>query len=163
MSSSALMSKTTAPAPWMTSSDPALCRPCTPAGNCLNTCERCEICLGKPTIPQDCFPGYRWKRRHGRRRHGRRRRRSAVPGWKAGLRSTRRSGLSCWGLLPDRLLHRNRRAVVEPNTSSFHVSLLASHHAQRAPREQHLAQRIRTMQVRDTCPQWIPQLGFAGV
>jgi len=38
-------------------SDPALCRPCTPAGNCLNTCERCEICLGKPTIPEDCFPG----------------------------------------------------------------------------------------------------------
>jgi hypothetical protein len=37
--------------------DPALCRPCTPAGNCLNTCERCEICLGKPTIPEDCFPG----------------------------------------------------------------------------------------------------------
>ncbi|MGB5813461.1 MAG: hypothetical protein WBG86_23195 [Polyangiales bacterium] len=37
--------------------DPALCRPCTPAGNCLNTCERCEICLGKPTIPADCLPG----------------------------------------------------------------------------------------------------------
>jgi hypothetical protein len=37
--------------------DPELCRPCTPAGNCLNTCERCEICLGKPTIPEDCFPG----------------------------------------------------------------------------------------------------------
>jgi hypothetical protein len=37
--------------------NPELCRPCTPAGNCLNTCERCEICLGKPTIPEDCFPG----------------------------------------------------------------------------------------------------------
>jgi hypothetical protein len=37
--------------------DPALCRPCTPAGSCLNTCERCEVCLGKPTIPADCFPG----------------------------------------------------------------------------------------------------------
>jgi hypothetical protein len=37
--------------------DPAPCRSCTPAGNCLNTCERCEICLGKPTIPADCFPG----------------------------------------------------------------------------------------------------------
>jgi hypothetical protein len=23
----------------------------------LNTCERCEICLGKPDIPEDCFPG----------------------------------------------------------------------------------------------------------
>lgn len=38
-------------------SNPDLCRPCTPAGNCLNTCERCEICLGKPTIPADCFGG----------------------------------------------------------------------------------------------------------
>ena len=38
-----------------TTSDPPLCRPCTPAGNCLNTCERCEICLGKPTIPADCL------------------------------------------------------------------------------------------------------------
>jgi len=35
----------------------AFCQACTPAGNCLNTCERCEICLGKPTIPADCFPG----------------------------------------------------------------------------------------------------------
>ena len=34
-----------------------LCKPCTPAQNCLNTCGRCEICLGKPTIPADCFPG----------------------------------------------------------------------------------------------------------
>jgi hypothetical protein len=40
-----------------TVTDPDLCRPCTPAGNCLNTCERCEICLGKPDIPEDCFPG----------------------------------------------------------------------------------------------------------
>jgi len=37
--------------------DPLLCRPCTPVGECLNTCGRCEICLGKPTIPLDCFPG----------------------------------------------------------------------------------------------------------
>jgi hypothetical protein len=37
--------------------DPALCRPCTPAGNCLNTCERCELCLGKTELPPDCFPG----------------------------------------------------------------------------------------------------------
>jgi hypothetical protein len=35
----------------------AFCQACTPAGSCLNTCERCEICLGKPTIPADCFPG----------------------------------------------------------------------------------------------------------
>jgi hypothetical protein len=37
--------------------DPALCRPCTPAGNCLNECGRCELCLGKTEIPADCFPG----------------------------------------------------------------------------------------------------------
>lgn len=37
--------------------DPALCRPCTPAGNCLNTCERCELCLGKTEIPEDCLTG----------------------------------------------------------------------------------------------------------
>jgi len=36
---------------------PELCRPCTPAGNCLNTCERCELCIGKTEIPADCFPG----------------------------------------------------------------------------------------------------------
>ncbi|MGB5366476.1 MAG: hypothetical protein WBN14_09430 [Polyangiales bacterium] len=40
-----------------TVTDPVFCQACTPAGNCLNTCERCEICLGKPTIPEDCFPG----------------------------------------------------------------------------------------------------------
>lgn len=37
--------------------NPELCRPCTPAGNCLNTCERCELCLGKTELPADCFPG----------------------------------------------------------------------------------------------------------
>ncbi len=37
--------------------DPLLCRPCTPAGNCLNECGRCELCLGKTEIPADCFPG----------------------------------------------------------------------------------------------------------
>jgi len=40
-----------------TVTDPAHCQACTPASSCLNTCERCEICLGKPTIPDDCFPG----------------------------------------------------------------------------------------------------------
>jgi hypothetical protein len=39
--------------------DPDLCRLCTPVDDCLNTCGRCEICLGKPTIPDDCFPGHR--------------------------------------------------------------------------------------------------------
>ncbi|MFW5925166.1 MAG: hypothetical protein ACOCV4_03310, partial [Myxococcota bacterium] len=30
---------------------------CTPVGDdaCVNTCERCELCLGKDTIPDDCF------------------------------------------------------------------------------------------------------------
>jgi hypothetical protein len=37
--------------------NPELCRPCTPAVNCLNECGRCELCLGKTTIPEDCFPG----------------------------------------------------------------------------------------------------------
>ena len=37
--------------------NPELCRPCTPAGNCLNECGRCELCLGKTEIPADCFPG----------------------------------------------------------------------------------------------------------
>jgi hypothetical protein len=40
-----------------TINDPPLCRPCTPAGNCLNECGRCELCLGKTEIPEDCFPG----------------------------------------------------------------------------------------------------------
>mgnify|MGYP001818659813 CR=1 FL=1 len=40
-----------------TVTDPERCRSCTPAASCLNTCQRCEICIGKPTIPEDCFPG----------------------------------------------------------------------------------------------------------
>jgi hypothetical protein len=31
------------------------CRPCTPAGNCLNTCEECELCLGKTELPPKCL------------------------------------------------------------------------------------------------------------
>jgi hypothetical protein len=27
--------------------DPTACRPCTPVAACLNTCEKCELCLGK--------------------------------------------------------------------------------------------------------------------
>jgi len=39
-------------------SDPALCRPCTPHPTCVNSCARCELCLGRDpsTIPADCFP-----------------------------------------------------------------------------------------------------------
>ena len=38
--------------------DPALCHPCTPVDDCLNTCERCELCLGRTAadLPADCFP-----------------------------------------------------------------------------------------------------------
>jgi len=37
--------------------DPSMCRPCTPVQGCLNPCERCEICVGKPTLPSDCEAG----------------------------------------------------------------------------------------------------------
>ena len=36
--------------------DPTKCQPCQPVKACLNTCAHCEICLGKPTLPPDCFP-----------------------------------------------------------------------------------------------------------
>jgi hypothetical protein len=32
------------------------CPRCTPVENCLNTCEICEICIGKPLPPAECFP-----------------------------------------------------------------------------------------------------------
>jgi hypothetical protein len=35
--------------------DTAKCPPCTPIDNCYNSCERCEVCLGKPEPPADCF------------------------------------------------------------------------------------------------------------
>ena len=34
--------------------DPAICPTCTPRVDCLNTCERCEYCVGKNEIPADC-------------------------------------------------------------------------------------------------------------
>ena len=33
------------------------CPSCTPVGNCLNECEKCEICIGKPLPPAECFSG----------------------------------------------------------------------------------------------------------
>jgi hypothetical protein len=36
--------------------DPTKCAPCTPVASCLNTCERCELCLGKTELPADCVP-----------------------------------------------------------------------------------------------------------
>jgi len=35
--------------------DESLCPPCTPVTDCLNECGRCEICVGQPTVPPDCF------------------------------------------------------------------------------------------------------------
>jgi len=34
--------------------DPTKCPPCTQVTQCQNPCERCEICVGKPTVPADC-------------------------------------------------------------------------------------------------------------
>jgi hypothetical protein len=33
--------------------DPTLCKPCTQVPSCLNSCEHCEVCVGKP-LPADC-------------------------------------------------------------------------------------------------------------
>jgi hypothetical protein len=37
--------------------DPTKCPACTQVTACINTCEHCEICVGKPTLPPDCFVG----------------------------------------------------------------------------------------------------------
>jgi len=34
--------------------DTTKCRPCTPVGNCLNPCDTCEICIGRPDLPIEC-------------------------------------------------------------------------------------------------------------
>jgi hypothetical protein len=36
--------------------DPTKCSPCTQVTQCMNPCDRCEICVGKPTVPADCAP-----------------------------------------------------------------------------------------------------------
>jgi len=36
--------------------DPTKCHPCTPVQACLNTCGKCELCIGKDTLPPECFP-----------------------------------------------------------------------------------------------------------
>ncbi len=33
--------------------DPTLCKPCTQVPSCLNACDHCEVCVGKP-LPADC-------------------------------------------------------------------------------------------------------------
>ncbi|MBX3187098.1 MAG: hypothetical protein KF819_08790 [Labilithrix sp.] len=36
--------------------DPVKCPPCTQVTSCLNACDRCELCIGKTSIPADCSP-----------------------------------------------------------------------------------------------------------
>ena len=82
--------------------------PCTPAGNCLNTCERCELCLGKTELPADCFPGSGGSGGTAA---------AAAPAARTAANAARRRRQPCGlpgdapsvRLLPDRLLHR--RAV----------------------------------------------------
>jgi hypothetical protein len=37
--------------------NPAVCHPCDPVAACLNPCDTCELCLGKPFLPPECFNG----------------------------------------------------------------------------------------------------------
>jgi hypothetical protein len=37
--------------------DPTKCSPCTQVTQCMNTCGRCELCVGKTSVPADCTPG----------------------------------------------------------------------------------------------------------
>jgi hypothetical protein len=34
--------------------DPTKCPPCTQVTQCGNPCDRCELCIGKTTVPEDC-------------------------------------------------------------------------------------------------------------
>jgi hypothetical protein len=36
--------------------DPTKCQPCLPVAGCFNDCGHCELCIGKPTLPPDCYP-----------------------------------------------------------------------------------------------------------
>jgi hypothetical protein len=35
--------------------DPKKCPPCTPVAACNNPCDKCEVCIGKPMPPPECF------------------------------------------------------------------------------------------------------------
>jgi hypothetical protein len=37
-----------------TAADATRCRPCTQVASCLNPCDHCELCIGKPVPPADC-------------------------------------------------------------------------------------------------------------
>jgi hypothetical protein len=34
--------------------DPSVCRPCTQVPSCNNPCDPCELCVGKPELPESC-------------------------------------------------------------------------------------------------------------
>ncbi len=36
--------------------DTGACHPCTPVMECFNDCGPCELCLGRTTLPPECFP-----------------------------------------------------------------------------------------------------------
>ena len=36
--------------------DPSKCQPCMPVKGCLNPCGTCELCIGKNTLPPECYP-----------------------------------------------------------------------------------------------------------
>ena len=38
-----------------TVNNPDSCRACKQVAECRNRCERCEVCIGRPTPPADCF------------------------------------------------------------------------------------------------------------
>jgi hypothetical protein len=35
--------------------DPSVCPPCTQTTTCINDCKPCELCLGKTTLPPECY------------------------------------------------------------------------------------------------------------
>src|SRR5690606_13457059 len=37
--------------------NPEICHPCTPVPGCYNPCDTCEVCIGKPLPPPECFEG----------------------------------------------------------------------------------------------------------
>jgi hypothetical protein len=41
----------------LSSDDPRACKPCTPVAACQNTCEACELCVGKAALPAACAGG----------------------------------------------------------------------------------------------------------
>jgi hypothetical protein len=36
--------------------DPAKCPPCTPVPGCFKPCGKCQLCVGKTTLPPECYP-----------------------------------------------------------------------------------------------------------